>query len=179
MIDGPERAVRARSAAAVLRGPVGGIGLSCLVWAGAAGGAELEVVDRDGGRLARLALPDDGRWCLMWVETATAHPAAECYRTDADGFVLERRYRHDRSIGRVEAPQGAGVPRQTPEGGLWIEGIDRRIPADGVKVHRGGASSDHRLVTEDGEIELGAVAGDGSVLIRRADGAGAVPPPTR
>ncbi|MGY6635014.1 MAG: hypothetical protein ACXIU8_14930 [Alkalilacustris sp.] len=171
--------MQARSAAAVLRGPVVGIGLSCLVWAGAAAGAELEVMDRDGGRLARLALPDDGRWCLIWVETATADPAADCYRTDADGVVLEQRDRHDRSIGRVETPAEAGGPRQTPEGGVWTEGIDRRIPADGVQAHPGGASSGHRLVSEHGGIDLGEVAGDGAVLIRRADGAKAVAPPKR
>lgn len=159
------RAGRAPLCAALLAAGLGAAGGAAAA-AEAAEAPVLEVLDREGAVLARLALGTAGSFCLHWRHSVTGGAVADCFRAAGTGLVLERSFLHDFAAGLGEVP-GRGVARAAAGGGYWIEGIDEALP-DGVTLRVGRAGVGHRIEADGGALDLSGMAAGRRVVLRPA-----------
>jgi hypothetical protein len=116
--------------------------------------------------VASVALPDDGRWCLVWNHSVTGEEVRDCFRTDGAGLVLERSHQTDFSSAGLGHVPGRGTVVPDPEGGQWIEGIDAEIPDGALPLRVGGGGVDHRIEAAGAETSLSELAAGRRVTIR-------------
>lgn len=140
----------------------GGVLAACL--ATAAGAATLAVLAEDGAEIARLEVPEGGRWCLHWHHSVAGFPVADCFRNDGGRMVLSDTRMADVAAGLGEVP-GRGRMVAEPGGGYRIEGIDMPVPGDALPLRVGGPAVDHRLRAGAREIPLTALAAHRRVTI--------------
>lgn len=132
---------------------------------GLAQAGALDVRDDAGGVIASIALPDDGRWCLVWNHSVTGEEVRDCFRTDGAGLVLERSHQIDFSSAGLGHVPGRGTVAPDPGGGQWIEGIDAAIPDGALPLRVGGAAVDHRIEAGGAVTSLSDLAAGRRVTI--------------
>ena len=136
----------------------------------AAGAGALRVLDEDGAPMATVALPGDGRWCLVWNHSVTGEEVRDCFRTDGDTLILERSHQIDFSSAGLGHIPGRGTVVPDPGGGQWIEGIDASMPEGGLPLRVGGPAVDHRIEAGGMVTSLSERAAGRRVTIRAEAG---------
>jgi hypothetical protein len=131
--------------------------------------AALEARDDAGAVVVAVALPADGRWCLVWNHSVTGEEVRDCFRTEADGLILERSHQIDFSSAGLGHIPGRGTVVPDPQGGQWIEGIDAVIPGGALPLRVGAPAVDHRIEAGDGVTSLSAIAAGRRVTIQSGD----------
>jgi len=106
----------------------------------------LTAVTDAGETVARLAVPDGGRWCVLWRHSVAVFEVADCYRNAGGTMVLERSHLPDFAAGLDHIP-GRGRQVSDGRGGYWIEDIDEPVPGNSYLLRVGGPGVDHRLST--------------------------------
>jgi hypothetical protein len=127
----------------------------------------LEVLDDAGEVVTLLALPDDGRWCLVWNHSVTGEEVRDCFRTEADGLILERSHQIDFSSAGLGHVPGRGTVVPDPEGGQWIEGIDASLQGGALPLRVGAPAVDHRIEAGGAVTSLSRLAAGRRVTIRQ------------
>jgi hypothetical protein len=134
----------------------------------AADAGALDVRDDAGAVVASIALPDDGRWCLVWNHSVTGEEVRDCFRTEARALILERSHQIDFSSAGLGHVPGRGTVVPDPGGGQWIEGIGMAVPDGALPLRVGGSAVDHRIDSAGGVTSLSALAAGRRVTIRAA-----------
>lgn len=125
----------------------------------------LEVIDADGAVLARTEIPRQTGWCLYWNHSVTGDGVIDCYVDDLGKMVLHRAYQPDFAAGLGHYP-GRGILTSAKGGGYWIEDIDEPVRNNAYVLRVGSRAVNHRIVTEDDEINLSKMAEHTRVTIR-------------
>lgn len=125
----------------------------------------LEVIAADGSVLARTEIPRQTGWCLYWNHSVTGDGVIDCYVDDLGKMVLHRAYQPDFAAGLGHYP-GRGILTSAEGGGYWIEDIDEPVPNNAYVLRVGSLAVNHRIVTNDDEINLSKMAEHTRVTIR-------------
>lgn len=120
--------------------------------------ADMLVATRDTGEaIARFDMPDGGTWCVKWRHSVQGFEVSDCYQNRAGRMVLVWSHLPDFAAGLDHIP-GRGTQVTDGQGGYYILDIDEAVPGDAYVLRPGSGDVDHRLVTDDGEVSLSAVA---------------------
>jgi len=125
----------------------------------------LEIIGADGRILAETGIRRQGGWCLYWNHSVTGDGVIDCYVDDHGKMVLHRAYQPDFAAGLGHYP-GRGKLTSAENGGYWIEDIDEAVPGNAYVLRVGSLAVNHRIVTENDEINLSKMAEHTRVTIR-------------
>jgi hypothetical protein len=120
-----------------------------------------------GETVARLDVPDGGRWCVLWRHSVAGFEVADCYRNEGGTMVLERSHLPDFAAGLDHIP-GRGRQTSDGRGGYWIEDIDEPVPGNSYLLRVGGPAVDHRLARGGTTVSLTAHAAGERVTVSLA-----------
>ncbi|MFY0666232.1 MAG: DUF1850 domain-containing protein [Natronospirillum sp.] len=126
---------------------------------------QLEVRRADQSLVAAVVLPADGVWCMGWNHSVAGFPVSDCYGV-ADGTLrLESSHQPDfaAGLGHIE---GRGRMESDGEGGYRILDINESVPGNAYWLRVGALTVNHRIVTDDNEVSLSALAAGERVEVR-------------
>ncbi|MFG1496818.1 DUF1850 domain-containing protein [Saccharospirillum sp. HFRX-1] len=125
----------------------------------------LVVQAADGAPLASLALPADGRWCLLWHHSVQGFQVEDCYRVADGQMLLSSTHTPDFAAGLGHTP-GRGRLLSDTEHGYRIVDIDAPVPANRFLLRVGSMRVDHRIAVGKRRLSLSQLAAGERVEIR-------------
>lgn len=118
----------------------------------------LEVHRDDGEAIFSAELDEGSDWCVHWNHSVAGILVRDCYRVHQGQMMLERAHHPDFSAAGLGQIPGRGELVAAPEGGYWIENIDEFITGNSLRMRLGALAVDHRIVLDDIEHSLSAIA---------------------
>lgn len=129
-----------------------------LVLAAPAGAAELVVtLAGTGQELARLSVPEGGRWSVLWHHSVDGYEVEDIYEDRDGAMLLVRSHMPDFGAGLGHLP-GRGRQVSDGDGGYWVEDIDEPVPGNAYILRPGRPAVNHRLRTAEAEVSLTELA---------------------
>lgn len=125
----------------------------------------LSVRSAAGEQLASLALPADGRWCLLWHHSVQGFQVEDCYRVADGQMLLSSSHQPDFAAGLGHTP-GRGRLLSDTEHGYRIVDIDAPVPANRFLLRVGSTRVDHRIAVGERRLSLSQLAAGERVEIR-------------
>lgn len=151
-MPGPEGSLKALGGAGILL---------ALTLSAAAFGDEtdlvLDVLRADGETIFHERVANGTRWCIFWNHSVQHFLVRDCFVADQGQMVLERSHQPDFAAGLGHIP-GRGTMLSAPEGGYWIEDINEPVPNNCLRLRIGAPGVDHRIVLEQRDENLSAIA---------------------
>lgn len=129
-----------------------------LALAAPAGAAELVVtLAGTGQELARLSVPEGGRWSVLWHHSVDGYEVEDIYEDRDGAMLLVRSHMPDFGAGLGHLP-GRGRQVSDGDGGYWVEDIDEPVPGNAYILRPGRPAVNHRLRTAEAEVSLTELA---------------------
>jgi len=110
-----------------------------------------------GAEIARMPVPQGGRWSVLWHHSVDGYEVEDIYENHDGTMLLKRSHLPDFGAGLGHIP-GRGRQVSDDEGGYWIEDIDEPVPGNAYILRPGRAAVNHRLRTSETEVSLTALA---------------------
>lgn len=117
-----------------------------------------------GAVLAVVAVPEGSGWSVLWNHSVRGFAVEDQYRNINGRMVLVRSHLPDFAAGLDHIP-GRGTQVSDGQGGYWIEDIDEAVPGNAYVLRPGDTSVNHRIRTDETEINLTALAANRRVRI--------------
>ncbi|AEQ51711.1 hypothetical protein KKY_1696 [Pelagibacterium halotolerans B2] len=117
----------------------------------------LDVIGQDGEIIFREPVTNDTRWCIFWNHSVQHFLVRDCFVASEGQMVLERSHQPDFAAGLGHIP-GRGTMISAPEGGYWIEDINEPVPNNCLRLRVGAPGVDHRIVVNQRDENLSAMA---------------------
>ncbi len=133
------------------------LALSAAALSGEPDAMVLEVFREDGETIFQEPVADGSRWCIFWNHSVQHFLVRDCFVASEGQMVLERSHQPDFAAGLGHIP-GRGTMISAPEGGYWIEDINEPVPANCLRLRVGAPGVDHRIVFNQRDENLSAIA---------------------
>lgn len=126
---------------------------------------QLAVFDSNQTRLARITLPDAGRWCLVWNHSVQGFPVTDCFQIEEDQLMLDSSLTPDFAAG-LGYTSGRGTLKSDDQHGYRIVDMQVPIPNNHLWLRVGAISVNHRIEAGSRLVSLSRLAADTLVEIR-------------
>ncbi|MDX1800637.1 MAG: DUF1850 domain-containing protein [Marinobacter sp.] len=126
---------------------------------------QLTVTGPDQTRLARIALPATGRWCLIWNHSVQGFEVTDCFRVVDGQLELDSTHTPDFAAG-LGYIRGRGVLESDTHHGYRIVDMDVPIPDNTLRLRVGSAAVNHRIRAGSQTVSLSRLAAHKLVAIQ-------------
>jgi hypothetical protein len=120
-------------------------------------GLILKVVREDTETIFQEPVANGSRWCIFWNHSVQHFLVRDCFVAREGQMLLERSHQPDFAAGLGHIP-GRGTMISAPEGGYWIEDINEAVPNNCLRLRVGAVGVDHRIVVNQRDENLSAIA---------------------